>query len=109
MEKLSPSYYSQRGNKSYVEVKHLGLSNILLNFRLKGIDKNLHYPILISNIAGNNIVRKVLIDQGNSADILFLSTFRKVQFSEASLTPYSGDLVGFLRKRLNVEVMFNYE
>ncbi|WOL07652.1 hypothetical protein Cni_G16397 [Canna indica] len=50
----------------------------------------------------NFIVKKVLVDQDSSTDILFYTTFEKMQLTEASLIPYKGDLVVFSRKRVDV-------
>ncbi|WOL20470.1 hypothetical protein Cni_G29275 [Canna indica] len=70
------------------------------NFR--ETDQNLHDPIIISVIAGNFIIKKVHVDQGSSADILFHSTFQKMQLTKASLTPSKGDLVGFSGEMVDI-------
>lgn len=53
-------------------------------------------------LSENYIIRKVLVDEGSSADILYASTLQKMQIPESSLNPYNGDLVGFSRERVNV-------
>ncbi|WOK98456.1 hypothetical protein Cni_G07168 [Canna indica] len=68
----------------------------------QGTDQNLHNPVVISVIVGNFIVEKNLIDQGSSADILFYSTFEKMQLTEVSLTPCKGDLIGFSGERVDI-------
>ena len=40
------------------------------NFDLKGINQNLHDLMIISVVTGNYIARKVIVDQGRSANIL---------------------------------------
>ena len=53
-------------------------------------------------VVGNYIVRKVLVDQGSSADVLYASTLRKLQILESSFGPYNGNLVGFFGEYVNV-------
>ncbi|XP_072073901.1 uncharacterized protein [Arachis hypogaea] len=47
-------------------------------------------------------VRKVLMDPGSSADVLFLSTFQKMQLNKNTLQPSSEELVGFSGERVLV-------
>ena len=79
------------------------------NSNFNRIDRNLHDLVMITVIARNYIIRKILVSQGSFVDILFLSTVRKMQFSESSLNPYNGNLVSFLGWRVNVQVMFSYK
>ena len=58
---------------------------------------------MISIIACNCIVRKVLVDQGSLADILFFTTLKKMQLSEYAPHPFYGDLIGFSREKVNVK------
>ena len=53
-------------------------------------------------VAGNYIIRKVLVNQGSSVDILYASTLQKMQIPKSSLSQNNGDLVGFSRERVNV-------
>ncbi|WOL05255.1 hypothetical protein Cni_G13982 [Canna indica] len=62
------------------------------------LDKYLHHRKERENF----IIKKVLVDQGSSTDILFYSTFEKIQLTEASFTPCKGDLVGFSGERVDV-------
>ncbi|XP_072077773.1 uncharacterized protein [Arachis hypogaea] len=59
-------------------------------------------PVVISIQLGDLIVRKVLLDPGSSADILFFTTFQKMKLSTNILQPYSGELVGFSGERVPV-------
>ncbi|WOL03954.1 hypothetical protein Cni_G12674 [Canna indica] len=43
------------------------------------------------------------MDQGSLIDILPYFTFEKMQLTETSLSPCNRDLVGFSRKRVNVQ------
>ncbi|WOL01432.1 hypothetical protein Cni_G10148 [Canna indica] len=60
-------------------------------FSFQGTNQNLHDPVIIYVIIGNFIIKKVIVDQGSSPDILFYSTFEKMQLTEASLTPCKED------------------
>ncbi|XP_072087916.1 uncharacterized protein [Arachis hypogaea] len=65
-------------------------------------DANYDDPMVISVQLGDLIVRKVLLDPGSSADVLFFTTFEKMKLSSNILQPYHGDLVGFSGERVPV-------
>ncbi|XP_057747913.1 uncharacterized protein LOC130967109 [Arachis stenosperma] len=65
-------------------------------------DANYDDPVVISIQLGDLIVRKVLLDPGSSADVLFFTTFEKMKLSNKILQPYHGDLVGFSGERVPV-------
>ena len=44
----------------------------------------------------------MLVDQGSSADVMFWSTFNKLQLSPDLLRPYTGCLYGFARDQVEV-------
>ncbi|XP_016165279.1 uncharacterized protein LOC107607898 [Arachis ipaensis] len=56
---------------------------------------NLDDPVVILIQAGDLLVKKVLLDPGSSADVLFFSTFQKMKLSANTMIPSSGELVGF--------------
>ncbi|XP_015944817.1 uncharacterized protein LOC107469945 [Arachis duranensis] len=64
---------------------------------------NLDDPVVISIQTGELLVRKVLLDPGSSADVLFYSTFIKMQLSEKAIQPSSGELVGFSGERVPIK------
>ena len=81
------------------------MPNLVISFSdldFKGTDQNLHDPVVISMVARNYIVRKVLVDQGSSTDILYTSTLQKMQIFESSHSLYHGDLVGLSGEWVNV-------
>ncbi|XP_072064408.1 uncharacterized protein [Arachis hypogaea] len=53
---------------------------------------NLDDPVIISLQLRDLLVKKVLLDPGSSADILFYSTFQKIKLSNNILQPSTGDL-----------------
>ncbi|XP_068503989.1 uncharacterized protein [Phaseolus vulgaris] len=52
-------------------------------------------PVVISVVTTGRKVHRVLIDQGSSADVMFWSTFNKLQLSPDLLRPYTRCLYGF--------------
>ncbi|XP_057724140.1 uncharacterized protein LOC130940105 [Arachis stenosperma] len=61
---------------------------------------NLDDPVVISLQLGNLLVKKVLLDPGSSADVLFYLTFQKMKLSNNVIQPSSGDLAGFSGERV---------
>lgn len=53
------------------------------------------YPMVITAIIGNADVKRVFVDEGSSADILFYDAFRKMEFTNKDLKSYEFELVGF--------------
>ncbi|XP_068498411.1 uncharacterized protein [Phaseolus vulgaris] len=51
--------------------------------------------VVISIVTAGRKVHRVLVDQGSSADVMFWSTFNKLQLSPDLLRPYTGCLYGF--------------
>ncbi|RDX83291.1 hypothetical protein CR513_35803, partial [Mucuna pruriens] len=54
--------------------------------------------VILVIIAGCRVER-VLVDQGNSANVLFWSAFQKLGFSDSSLEECLGTLIGFTGRR----------
>ncbi|XP_020211561.1 uncharacterized protein LOC109796286 [Cajanus cajan] len=69
----------------------------------KGIDPYQDDPMIISVEIHNCIVRKTLVDQGSSADILYWNTFKQLGIPEAELIPYDEPLVGFSGERVKTK------
>ncbi|XP_020987691.1 uncharacterized protein LOC110275776 [Arachis duranensis] len=63
---------------------------------------NLDDPVVISVHIGELIIKKVLLDPGSSANVLFYSTFKKMHFSNNVLQSSPGELVGFSGEKDNV-------
>ncbi|XP_015956378.1 uncharacterized protein LOC107480729 [Arachis duranensis] len=63
---------------------------------------NLDDLVVISVTTADLLVWKVLLDQGSSADVMFLSTFKKMQLKEKILQPSSKELVGFSGEKIPV-------
>ncbi|XP_073019467.1 uncharacterized protein [Primulina eburnea] len=54
--------------------------------------------LVISATISNFWVKKILVDSGSSADIIFHGAFQKMGMSNAQLTPVNTPLVGFARE-----------
>nr|KYP41824.1 Transposon Ty3-I Gag-Pol polyprotein [Cajanus cajan] len=52
-------------------------------------------PIVISTIVMGYNVKRVLVDQGSSTDILFWEAFVRMKIPSNRLVPYTGTLIGF--------------
>ncbi|XP_020211745.1 uncharacterized protein LOC109796485 [Cajanus cajan] len=67
----------------------------------QGIDPVQDDLIVISVEINNCIVKKTLVDQGSSTDILYWKTFEQLGIPEEELTPYDEFLVGFSGERVD--------
>ncbi|XP_025703588.1 uncharacterized protein [Arachis hypogaea] len=63
---------------------------------------NLDDSVVISLQLRDLLVKKVLLDPGSSADVLFYFIFQKMKLSSNILQPFTGDLVGFSGERVSV-------
>jgi len=59
-------------------------------------------PIVISLVTAGRKVRRVLVDQGSSTDVMFWPTFNKLQLPLDHLRPYPGCLYGFAGDQVEV-------
>ncbi|XP_015934202.1 uncharacterized protein LOC107460361 [Arachis duranensis] len=69
---------------------------------LKSQCPNLKDLVVILIQMGELTVKKVLLDPGSSADVLFYSTFKKMQVNDKALQPRLGELVGFSGEKVPV-------
>jgi len=58
--------------------------------------------MVISIVTKGRRVHRVLVDQGSSADVMFWSTFNKLQLSPEQLRPYTVCLYGFAEDHVEV-------
>ena len=65
-----------------------------------GVDFNQDDPMVIRVIIANFEVRRVLVDQGSSANILFVDAFNKLGLSEEQVFPFHSTLVVFTREQV---------
>ena len=59
-------------------------------------------PVVILAVTAGRKVHRVLVDQGSSVDVMFWTTFNKLQLSPDMLRPYGGCLYGFTGDQVEV-------
>ena len=70
----------------------------------KGINPvNQDDPMVVSIIIANFMVSRVLIDQGNSVDILYWKTFQRLEVSPDIVYPHVGPLLDFTGERVETK------
>ena len=65
------------------------------NSDMEGCQHSHDDPLVIRAIVANNIVHRVLIDNGSSTDIIYASTFDKMGIGREKLEPVNAHLLGF--------------
>ncbi|XP_072066068.1 uncharacterized protein [Arachis hypogaea] len=81
------------------------ISTTLISFKYnyyKSQTPNLDDPVVISVHMGELTIKKVLLDPGSNADVLFYSTFKKMQLSDKALQPSGGELARFSGERVPI-------
>jgi len=58
-------------------------------------------PMVVSIEVAEYGIKKVLVDQGSSVNILYWKTFRKMNLSEDLIVPYNEQIVGFSGERVD--------
>jgi len=69
---------------------------------LQGVVPHDNDPMVISLITAWRRVRHVLVDQGSSSDVMFLTTFHRLQLSVDQLKPYVRRLYEFTKNEVEV-------
>jgi len=60
-----------------------------------GLDHQQDDPMVIIVEIENYAVKKVLVDQGSSVDILYWATYQKLQLPDTAMVPYDEPIYGF--------------
>ena len=60
-------------------------------------------PMVVFALIHNFLVKRVLIDQGSSGNILYSHATQALGIPKCSYKPYNGMLVGFAREQVQVE------
>ena len=63
--------------------------------------------IVLKAQVANNLVKRVLIDNGNAADIIFKSTLERMKLGGLRPTPIQKPLFGFTGERVMTEEIIN--
>ncbi|GAU34117.1 hypothetical protein TSUD_65960 [Trifolium subterraneum] len=78
------------------EVKESSVSLAFYREEVPGGSPNFQIPLLVRAKMANFDVRRILVDQGSSCDIMYSGLFKVLQLTEENLVPYVGsDLQGF--------------
>ncbi|WOG86651.1 hypothetical protein DCAR_0205868 [Daucus carota subsp. sativus] len=62
-------------------------------------------PLVITPVIGNSSVKKVLVDNGASVDILFHDAYEKMGYADSQLTPSDMPIYGFNNAETKIEGM----
>ncbi|XP_074346588.1 uncharacterized protein LOC141685382 [Apium graveolens] len=65
------------------------------HFELEGVKFPYDDPLVITPIRGNSPVKRVLVDNGASVDILLYNTFIRMGYNDSQLTPTDMPIYGF--------------
>jgi len=68
---------------------------ICTNDEFQGLDHQKDDPMVITVEIENYVVKKVLVDQGSSVDILYWATYQKLQLPDTAMVPYDEPIYGF--------------
>ncbi|GAU51996.1 hypothetical protein TSUD_417990, partial [Trifolium subterraneum] len=78
------------------EVKESSVPLAFYREEVPGGSPNFQIPLLVRAKMANFDVRRILVDQGSSCDIMYSGLFKVLQLTEENLAPYVGsDLQGF--------------
>ncbi|XP_068461572.1 uncharacterized protein [Phaseolus vulgaris] len=69
----------------------------------KGVDYGQDNPMVISVDVDRFTIRKTLVDQGSSVDILYWKTFKAMRTLEAEMVPYDDHAVSFYGERVGTK------
>jgi len=69
----------------------------------KGMDPTQDDPMVISVEIDNFTIKKALVDQGSSVDILYWKTFKAMRIPVEEMMPYNDHMVGFSGERVGTK------
>jgi len=69
----------------------------------KGVDYRQDDPMVISVDIDRFTIKKTLVDQGSSVDILYWKTFKAMRIPEFKMVPYDDHVVGFSGERMGTK------
>ncbi|XP_014511777.1 uncharacterized protein LOC106770485 [Vigna radiata var. radiata] len=85
-----------------VSHRHLSMPDITFtNADFHAPDPDQDDPMVITARITQYDVSKVLIDQGSSVNILYWSTFQKMEFLEDVVAPFNEQILGFAKERVD--------
>jgi len=69
----------------------------------RNIDTRQDDPMVIAIEVANCEIRKTLVDQGSSVDVLYWKTFKKMSLNEDAIIPLEEQIVGFSGERVDTK------
>ena len=69
----------------------------------RAIDTQQDDPMVITIDLANCEIRKTLVDQGNSVDVLYWRTFKKMELDESEIVPLDKQIIGFSGERVDIK------
>jgi len=69
----------------------------------RAIDTQQDDPMVITIDLANCEIRKTLVDQGNSVDVLYWRTFKKMELDESEIVPLDKQIIGFSGERVDTK------
>nr|KYP55796.1 hypothetical protein KK1_002021 [Cajanus cajan] len=100
-KKESLRSFMDRFNKIAIEIKKPEPG--CCNEDFKGVDRDQDDLMVISVEINNCIIKKTLVDQGSSADILYWKAFKQIGILEEEVKHYDEPLVGFSGERVTTK------
>jgi len=99
----STSSARKRDHRHIQSINHITHSNhrrcmpsiIFKDDEFHGLDHQQDDPMVITVEIENYTVKKVLVDQGSSVDILYWATYQKLQLLDTAMVPYDEPIYGF--------------
>ena len=80
----------------------LDVDHVFTKADLRDVVPHDNDPVVISVVTAGRKEHHVLVDQGSSTDVMFWTTFNKLQLSPDLLRPYTGCLYGFAGDQVEV-------
>jgi len=74
---------------------------IFIDDDLHSLDHQQDDPMVITVEIENYAVKKVLVDQGSSVDILYWATYQKLQLLDMAMVPYDEPIYGFSSEQVS--------
>ena len=70
------------------------------DFDMEGCQHPYDDPLVIRVVVANKTIHRVVIDNGSSIDIIFVSAFDKMSIGREKLEPVNSYLLGFSREKV---------
>jgi len=93
----------QAVNSTIRPIRHRIPPITFTNADFRGIDPFQDDPMVIMVELEGFVVKKTLVDQGSSVDVLYWETFKKLQIPKGEVQLYEDQIVGFSKERVDTK------